>query len=166
MNRITSIMVVLLAMDTSLIAQNRDLIVDQSALSQYEMDDYLLFDAYNSNNKKQCCDEVDLSDNAPILGSHFTQEAWIWADDTGGQHRKIMGSAGRPDRPPEDRSPTISYHYNENLDYNEIRYGFGYGGSTSIKVQVGGLKTDNTWTHIATSFDGTNYRLFINGEVV
>ena len=143
-----------------------DLIVDKKALSQYKTDDHLLFDAYNSNSNKKCCDEVDLSDNAPILGAQFTQEAWIWADDKGAQHRKIMGSEGTSTRPPADRSPTISYHYNKNRDYNEIRYGFGYGGSSSIKVTVGGLKTDNTWTHIATTFDGTNYKLFVNGEEV
>ena len=143
-----------------------DLIVDKKALSQYKTDDHLLFDAYNSNSNKKCCDEVDLSDNAPILGAQFTQEAWIWADDKGAQHRKIMGSAGTSTSPPKDRSPTISYHYNENNDYNEIRYGFGYGGSSSINVIVGGLKTDNTWTHIATTFDGTNYKLFVNGEEV
>ena len=126
-----------------------------------------MFDAYNSNSDKKCCDEVDLSDNAPILGAQFTQEAWIWADDKGAQHRKIMGSAGTSTSPPKDRSPTISYHYNINQDYNEIRYGFGYiGGSSSIKVTVGDLKTDNTWTHIATTFDGTNYKLFVNGEEV
>ena len=46
-------MFVLLAMGTNLIAQTRDLIVDQSALSQYETDNYLLFDAYNSNSEKK-----------------------------------------------------------------------------------------------------------------
>jgi hypothetical protein len=148
-----------------------DLIVDKKALSQYKTDDHLLFDAYNSSNdapgrSPKMSDEVDLSDNAPILGPQFTQEAWIWADDKGGQHRKIMGSAGNTTSPPEGRSPTISYHYNTNHDNNEIRYGFGYGGSSSIKVTVGGLKTDNTWTHIATTFDGTNYKLFVNGEEV
>jgi len=143
-----------------------DLIVDKKALSQYKTDDHLLFDPFNSNSDKKCCDEVDLSDNAPILGAQFTQEAWIWADDKGAQHRKIMGSAGTSTSPPKDRSPTISYHYNINQDYNEIRYGFGYGGSSSINVTVGGLKTDNTWTHIATTFDGTNYKLFVNGEEV
>ena len=61
-----------------------DLIVDKKALSQYKTDDHLLFDAYNSNSDKECCDEVDLSDNAPILGPQFTQEAWIWADDIKG----------------------------------------------------------------------------------
>ena len=66
-----------------------DLIVDKKALSQYKTDDHLLFDAYNSNSDKKCCDEVDLdlSDNAPILGPQFTQEAWIWADDKGAQLR-------------------------------------------------------------------------------
>ena len=159
-----SLFITLLFSSALLIAD--DLIVDKKALSQYKTDDHLLFDAYNSNSNKKCCDEVDLSDNAPILGAQFTQEAWIWADDKGAQHRKIMGSAGTSTSPPKDRSPTISYHYNENNDYNEIRYGFGYGGSSSINVIVGGLKTDNTWTHIATTFDGTNYKLFVNGEEV
>ena len=163
-----SLFITLLFSSALLIAD--DLIVDKKALSQYKTDDHLLFDAYNSNNdapgrSPKMSDEVDLSDNAPILGPQFTQEAWIWADDKG-QDRKIMGSTGSTTSPPEDRSPTISYHYNENRDYNEIRYGFGYGGSSSIKVTVGGLKTDNTWTHIATTFDGTNYKLFVNGEEV
>ena len=148
-----------------------DLIVDKKALSQYKTDDHLLLDVFNANSDKMGSkhgnDEVDLSDNAPILGPHFTQEAWIWADDKGDDlHRKIMGSEGSTTRPKADRSPTISYHYNNRRDDNEIRYGFGYGGSSSIKVTVGGLKTDNTWTHIATTFDGTNYKLFVNGEEV
>ena len=58
-----------------------DLIVDKNSLSQYETDDHLLFDVYNSNNIRECCDEVDLSDSAPILGAQFTQEAWVWSDD-------------------------------------------------------------------------------------
>ena len=140
-----------------------DLIVDKKALSQYKTDDHLLLDVFNANSDKMGSkhgnDEVDLSDNAPILGPHFTQEAWIWADDKGDDlHRKIMGSEGSTTRPPEDRSPTISYHYNNRRDDNEIRYGFGYGGTSSIMVIVKGLKTDNTWTHIATTFDRTNYK--------
>ena len=122
-----SLFITLLFSSALLIAD--DLIVDKKALSQYKTDDHLLFDPFNSNSDKECCDEVDLSDNAPILGAQFTQEAWIWADDKGAQHRKIMGSAGTSTSPPKDRSPTISYHYNINQDYNEIRYGFGYGGS-------------------------------------
>ena len=101
-----SLFITLLFSSALLIAD--DLIVDKKALSQYKTDDHLLFDSYNSNSDKKCCDEVDLSDNAPILGAQFTQEAWIWADDKGGQHRKIMGSAGNTTSPPEDRSPTIS----------------------------------------------------------
>ena len=77
-----------------------------------------------------------------------------------------MGSKGNTTSPKADRSPTISYHYNNSRDDNEIRYGFGYGGTSSINVIVKGLKTDNTWTHIATTFDGTNYKLFVNGEEV
>ena len=114
------IIILILSSVTTIFAD--DLIVDKKALSQYKTDDHLLFDVYNSNSDKKCCDEVDLSDNAPILGAQFTQEAWIWADDKGAQHRKIMGSAGTSTSPPKDRSPTISYHYNENNDYNAVSY--------------------------------------------
>ena len=119
-----SLFITLLFSSALLIAD--DLIVDKKALSQYKTDDHLLFYVFNANCEKMGSkhgnDEVDLSDNAPILGPQFTQEAWIWADDKGDDlHRKIMGSEGSTTRPPEDRSPTISYHYNNRRDDNEIR---------------------------------------------
>ncbi|HIO42614.1 MAG TPA: hypothetical protein EYN33_01195, partial [Gammaproteobacteria bacterium] len=60
----------------------RVLYVDKSALSQYQTDDYLLLDPYRSNSNfcgnirpprgtPVNCDEVDLGDSGPILGSQF-----------------------------------------------------------------------------------------------
>ena len=83
----------------------RVLYVDKSALSQYQTDDYLLIDPYDSNSDfcgnirpprgvPVNCEEVDLGDSGPILGSQFTQEASIWPDKkTYPLHREIMGSS-------------------------------------------------------------------------
>ena len=62
----------------------RLLYVDKSALSQYQTDNYLLFDLLESKHtgsrfkgtcfkRKYPCDAVDLSNNAPSLGNQFTQ---------------------------------------------------------------------------------------------
>ena len=65
----------------------RDLYVSKSALAQYETDDYLLFDRFNDSLEaphkthpmyNPAKDAVDLGENGPILGPHFTQEAWIY----------------------------------------------------------------------------------------
>lgn len=52
----------------------------------------------------------------------------------------------------------------------DIRYGFGLttGGGNNARVTVrkpDSINFDN-WHHLATTFDGTNYRLYLDGEEI
>ena len=67
----------------------RDIYVSKASLSQYEKDDYLLFDSFNDTleaahsrhpNYYPAVDAVDLGENGPILGPNFTQEVRIFTD--------------------------------------------------------------------------------------
>ena len=65
------------------------------------------------------CDEVDLGDSGPILGSQFTQEASIWPDKkTWPLHREIMGASilWKSDQ----RPPTITYNYDTHIIVDPI----------------------------------------------
>jgi len=164
----------------------RDIYVSKAALAQYETDDYLLFDAYNDTLEaphsghpmySPAIDAVDLGNDAPILGPNFTQEVRIYRDrgnvDPPWGH--IMGfmpqdDSGTSDDPNPNRitgplgpqeAPFI-WKY----DYNGIRYGFGSGDSRNYVDVDSVLNEKGVWYHIATTFDGTNYRLYINGEEV
>ena len=136
----------------------RVLYVDKSALSQYQRDDYLLIDPFNSNSemcfeRDMICDWVDLGDSAPVLGNQFTLEARFYYDDGGDGRGQLLGSESF-------RAPSIGFHSHG----WEIRYGFwtdgavsGYPGrATNLNIQKG-------WHHVATTFDGTNYKLFLDG---
>ena len=92
------------------IANSVDLIVDQSELSQYETDNYLLFDGFGDGPSHSVTgvDEVHLwngeeepPDNAPTDWINYTQEALVYmdtyvADGATPHHREIMGN-GHPD---------------------------------------------------------------------
>jgi len=156
-----------------IVASGGDLIVDQSALSQYLADDYLRFDVfqyiadsddpaggplpnmkiYGSEDAVSFNERLDLSDSAPILGEQFSQEAWIYVDNTlSSPLERTIFSA-----------PKITIRSESSLDdIHEIDYGF-YSGSSHFETSVIVDIPIRSWFHIATTFDGTNYKLFING---
>jgi len=153
----------------------RLLYVDKSALSQYQTDNYLLSDLLESKHtgsrfkgtcysyapvtgRKYPCDAVDLSNNAPSLGNQFTQELRFKLDNTV-KGAQLIGSA-------MFKAPSIRF-----LNFGaDIRYGFGLttGGGDNAQVIV--RKPDSVnfdkWHHLATTFDGTNYRLYLDGEEI
>ena len=149
-----------------------DLIVDQNSLTQYEADDYLLFDPFGGDNFDFCgnirppngspqnCDQVDLGDSGPILGTTFTLEAWVYSDSTTVNHRGIIGDSFDPSGNSIQRPPTITYNYN-----HQIRYGFGTG-TTAARFIVSNVRTEKDWDHVAFTFDGITCNLFVNGEEV
>jgi len=147
----------------------RVLYVDKSALSQYQRDDYLLIDPFRSNSE-MCtrggpissapgfviCDRVDLSDAAPTLGNQFTLEARFYYEDDGDGHGQLLGSESF-------RAPSIGFHNHG----KEIRYGFYTDSAvTGNRGRAVNLNTQKAWHHVATTFDGTNYKLFLDGEEI
>jgi len=163
-----------------------DLYVDQAALSQYpKRDNYLLFDPFDADVSWTWVmkahphghyiwpagggnDQVDLSENAPVLSDNFTQEAWVYSDNItlNYHYRSIMGSnqgLHAANTWNIDMSPTISYI--KGIGAEGITYGFGTG-SKKIKFHASVKIPVKVWHHIATTFDGSNYILYMNGEVV
>ncbi len=99
------------------------------------------------------CDRVDLGDSAPVLGNQFTLEARFYYD--GGRYGRgqLLGSESF-------RAPAISFHNHG----KEIRYGFFTDGAvTGNRARAINLNTQKAWHHVATTFDGTNYKLFLDG---
>jgi hypothetical protein len=167
----------------------RDLYVSKSALAQYETDDYLLFDTFNDSLEaphkthpmyNPAKDAVDLGENGPILGPNFTQEAWIYRpgkqpDPAWGL---IMGYTPLDEPPGDDDvddNPTarvLGQDSNKEAPFiwkfeeNGIRYGFGSGDRRNYMDVDSVLMNIKTWYHVATTFNGTDYKLYVNGEEV
>ena len=97
----------------------RVLYVDKSAVAQYETDDYLYLDKFDSNYDIGTSyadggtEGVNLSDNAPLLGNTFTQELRFYYDPLGDGGRQVLGNVSL-------KAPSISFHNHG----TEIRYGF------------------------------------------
>ena len=142
-----------------------DLIVDKSSISQYQTDNFLRFDFFDGNNTfianpSNTPDTIDISSKAIVLGSTFTQEAWIYSDQKGNSTQDIIGYA--PTGPKaNDISPSVRL-----IGYGTgIHYGFGDGSTFSSYMAKDVIATPG-WHHIAVTFDGTNYILFLDGSQI
>lgn len=89
------------------------------------------------------------------IGNRFTQEVWIYPTDGSANYTGIIGyhpGAGI------NRTPCIFQH---GLN---VHWGFGDGTDWWNDETTNNPLTINSWNHIATTFDGTNYRLFVSGK--
>jgi len=167
----------------------RDIYVSKAALAQYETDDYLLFDTFNDSleathkthpNYHPAIDAVDLGENGPILGPYFTQEAWIYRpgkqpDPSWGLIMGYTPLTLPPGDDDDDNNPTarvLGQDSNKEAPFiwkfeeNGIRYGFGSGDQRNYVNVDSVLMNVQTWYHVATTFNGTDYKLYVNGEEV
>ena len=158
---------------SSLIAN--DLIVDHMSRESYQEDNFVQFDPFLSDGYSFCgnirpphgspagCDKVEFDEDFPVLGTNFTIELWIYSDSSSVLHREIIGVGGDPSGNFNQRPPTITYNYRK-----QIRYGFGiqHPNYDSRRFIVDNVRTENSWNHIAFTYDGSKTRLFVNGERV
>ena len=95
------------------------------------------------------------------FGNSFTAEAWIYQPVTAGN-----GGAG---------DDVFSVWNNSNgqkafllrIDGTSLMLYVSYDGTTNnISGLSGGTINTNTWYHVALTWDGSNYRLFLDGTVV
>jgi signal transduction histidine kinase/CheY-like chemotaxis protein/ligand-binding sensor domain-containing protein len=105
---------------------------------------------------------VDLGERGPVLQTHFTQELWIrpslldgWGALIGGHDESIAGKAHI------FRSPILYCSPGRRL-----HFGFGDGTSWKGFYTRSNVLALGEWNHVATTYDGTNYRAFVNGVLI
>jgi len=153
-----------------------DVIIDQSSLSQYQIDNCVRFDEFDFDDNKfvwntatgnYTPDRIYLTDDPIILGGtggdgfrrNYTQEVWIYKEHGGVATQKIIGSGFGPNSP-----PSIHYSY---IPGNEWRFHYGYGnGNSWIGSSYAPGSILNEWTHIAVTKDTLNFTVYLNGEEV
>ena len=142
-----------------------ELIVDNKAFSQYQIDNYAFFDEFDYHGgfdgyePKWTSDRIFLPETFPILGNAFTLEAWFYARDGEG-NITIIGTESIGDGSDIDEPPMIILHKS-----NSIKYGFGTG-SDEIISNVNNVRSPDTWHHVAYTFDGTDSKLYVDGIMV
>ncbi|NEQ50917.1 MAG: DUF1929 domain-containing protein, partial [Leptolyngbya sp. SIO3F4] len=96
--------------------------------------------------------DLDLSNGA------FTQSVWINSDSTDNAYHGILGKQNPGGA--ANRYPGIWVY-----EQNRIHAGFGDGTNWN-NFTTGNVLQPNAWNHVVTSFDGTTYKAFVNGEEV
>ncbi|MBI4657422.1 MAG: LamG domain-containing protein [Verrucomicrobia bacterium] len=95
---------------------------------------------------------VDLGTGV-VLGNAFTEEAWIYATGPGVK-RGILGFEENPTR----RSPSM--YILANLG---VLFSYTPISGAIIEVPLSPLFAPATWNHVATTYDGSLIRVYVNG---
>lgn len=86
----------------------------------------------------------------------FTQAAWVKPTSADSAAHGVLGSQSGV---ASQRAPSLSI-----IEQNRVQAGFG-DGSAWNSLSSGPALTPGTWNHIAASFDGTTYRIYVNGAL-
>ncbi len=118
----------------------------------------LFFDGQN--------DYIELTQDI-TLGSTFTLEAWIYPEGNNNSLKGIIGSQASPEilsssyaiDLPAFRPPSLWIENN-----NKVVCGFGDGLNWNA-LKTGTVLATGEWNHVAATFNGSWYRIFVNGAL-
>lgn len=94
-----------------------------------------------------------------ILGNSFVQQLWVYPEDKSLRKGYLLSNFKEVN--PNNLPPSLWIE-------NQTKVGFGFGTGTAFLSgsTLNGVLTLNTWNNIIAVFDGKNYRIYINGELV
>lgn len=101
-------------------------------------------------------DFVDLGTNL-VLGSRFTESAWIYSELTTNANRAVMGY--------DPTGDGLQFAPGLGLSQGRILAAFGDGQRINL-ITSPEVLLSNAWNHVAVTFDGTNYSAYANGLLV
>ncbi len=105
-------------------------------------------------------DYVGIADNDGLDLSHgqFTEALWVYPDASGGDNAVLIGSDTYDDTP-------ARYPFIRIVNHTRLEVGFGNGSSLN-SFTTGDVLTENAWNHVVATFDGTLYKIYVNGTKV
>jgi uncharacterized repeat protein (TIGR01451 family) len=92
-----------------------------------------------------------------LSGGEFTEAAWIYPAATSFSYHGILGF--HPTGGSAERYPSLWVY-----DYDSIHAGFGDGTIWNSFI-VDHVLTPKAWNHVAATFDGTDYAVYVNGDL-
>ena len=102
-------------------------------------------------------DYISVGPNTGLDTSHgrFTQAAWVYPTPQGNDVYPILSGAAYD---------LLQYHYPFAQIVNRTQLNVGFGdGSSRDTFTTGSILTENAWNHIATTFNGITYTVYVNG---
>ncbi|MBV6626937.1 MAG: DUF4347 domain-containing protein [Rivularia sp. (in: Bacteria)] len=114
-----------------------------------------LKDALSLSNKRYIAVAEDAVLNLSTT-KQFTQEAWIFSNFTDNNQHGILGYQSGT----AQGYPSISV-----VNQTGIEIGFGDGSSWNTRT-VAGVLNSKGWNHLAATYDGTDYKLYVNAVEV
>ncbi|WP_299886428.1 LamG-like jellyroll fold domain-containing protein [uncultured Lacinutrix sp.] len=102
-------------------------------------------------------DFIQISGGQLHAPNAITLESWVKFDALGQRKPIISKSASQPTQEP-------FYEYELEVRTNgEVYFAIAVNGTRKVLQTTGVSLTPNTWAHIASTWDGTDMRVFING---
>ncbi|HQJ10240.1 MAG TPA: tandem-95 repeat protein [Anaerolineae bacterium] len=102
-------------------------------------------------------DYVAVGPQAGLLpGSRFSVAAWVYPSPEDVSSYPILGSDAYTDT-------RYTYPALQVINRNVLVGGFGNGTQPLVTYTTAAL-TENAWNHVAATFDGVTYSLYVNGE--
>ena len=90
-----------------------------------------------------------------LSGGRFSIGAWIYPSPQDNNPYPIISSVAY-------NAVNSAYPFLHVINRTQLQGGFGTGGALK-SVTTGSVLTENAWNHVAATFDGTTYTLYVNG---